>query len=390
MRRLVLIGLLLGCSSRSDVNDVPRLVKEIIVRPGGSEIGRRYWIWDYTTVTWQPYTKDEWPSEGVVRTLVTVVAPGSASTSASPTEQSSAAVAESTVVALFTGGDASTRDAVLYSPGNVVETGRQMVEARIAHSMSNLSGQRLLIAGGYSPTSVPTASAEIFTLSTKSFAATGSMATARGSHAAATLADGRVLVIGGLVPDNGGPATIDDATTEIYDPASGTFSAGPDLSVARYNHSAVTLNDGRVLVIGGQHLRSAEVYDPGTNAFTAVEDMAEVHGLGHQVVKLPNGKVLVLGGDAGTIQPTAAAELFDPATDQFTSVGPMTAARMQHFAVLLDDGRVMIGGGRGEDGSDLATAEFFDSATNGFTPTDDLPGATSASPAAFVTATVSP
>jgi hypothetical protein len=84
------------------------------------------------------------------------------------------------------------------------------------------------------------------------------MATARGSHAAATLADGRVLVIGGLVPDNGGPATIDDATTEIYDPASGTFSPGPDLTVARYNHSAVTLNDGRVLVIGGQHLRSAE------------------------------------------------------------------------------------------------------------------------------------
>jgi hypothetical protein len=116
--------------------------------------------------------------------------------------------------------------------------------------------------------------------------------------------------------------------------------------------------------------------------------MAEVHGLGHQVVKLANGKVLVLGGDAGTIQPTAAAELFDTATDQFTSVGPMTAARMQHFAVLIDDGRVMIGGGRGEDGSDLATAEFFDPATNGFTPSDDLPGATSDSPAAFVTAPV--
>jgi hypothetical protein len=47
-------------------------------------------------------------------------------------------------VALFTGGDASTRDAVLYSAGNVVETGLQMVEARIVHSMSNLAGQRIL------------------------------------------------------------------------------------------------------------------------------------------------------------------------------------------------------------------------------------------------------
>ena len=151
MRRLVLIGLLLGCSGRSDVNDTPRLVKEIIVRPGGSEIGRRYWIWNYNEFSWQPYTEDHWPSYGVVRTMVTVVAGGSASTGASPTEQSSAAVAESTVVALFTGGDASTRDAVLYSAGNVVETGLQMVEPRIVHSVSNLSGQRLLIAGGYTP-----------------------------------------------------------------------------------------------------------------------------------------------------------------------------------------------------------------------------------------------
>jgi hypothetical protein len=48
----------------------------------------------------------------------------------------------------------------------------------------------------------------------------------------------------------------------------------------------------------------------------------------------------------------------------------------------------MIGGGRGEDGSDLATAEIFNPSSNAFTPSDDLPGATSDSPAAFVTGTV--
>jgi hypothetical protein len=388
----VLVVLLLACDAGSgETPDNPaRLVKEIIVRPGGSEIGRRYWIYDPLLFEWRPYVYDQWPPYGTVRTLVTVVA-SAADRSGGPTELASAAAAESTVVALFAGGngssgEAGTRDAVLFSAGNVVEPNLQMVEARIGHTMSTLAGQRILIAGGYTPgpPSVPKASAEIFTLSGRSFALTGPMRTARGSHAAATLADGRVLIAGGLVLDGAGPATIDDRSSEIYDPATGEFTDGPDLTVARFNHSAVTLNDGRVLVIGGQRLRSAEVYDPTANTFTAVEDMAEVHGLGHQSVKLANGKVLVLGGDAGTIQPTAAAELFDPATNQFTSVGPMTAARMQHFAVLMDDGRVLIGGGRGQDGSDLATAEIYDPTSNAFSPTGDLPGATSDSPAAFV------
>ena len=369
--------------------------KEIIVRPGGSVISVKYYKWEkLRSASWDEFTPEApWPRFSKVETIVTTVAQ-SVSQSAGPTEAVAAALVDTSVVAVFAGGTGSdngfaTREAVLYDPADESSTALQMVEARAGQTMTRLPGGRILIAGGYADDGLPLASAEIFTLAGHALAATGAMALGRGNHAASSLADGRVLVTGGLVLAGAGPATTTTTTTEIFDPAAGTFSSGPALGAVRFNHSQVTLNDGRVLVLGGSGLRSAEVYSPGTGQFTPVGDMAEKHGLGHVAVKLANGKVLVTGGDSTiNIQPTATAELFDPATNQFTTVGQMTSPRMQHFAVLDDDGTVLIGGGRGADGSDLATVESYDPATNTFTPVADLPGPTSDQPAAFVTAPI--
>lgn len=295
-----------------------------------------------------------------------------------------------TTSVLFSGGylDATsvnaTRRAVLYHPASNQATELEMTAARIYHTTTLLSGSRALLAGGFDGDAV-LSSAEIFTESTQSFAATGSMGTARGRHAAAVLPDGRVLISGGLVPVGGGPTTIDSKTTEIFDPVSGTFAPGPDMSVARFNHSAIALDDGRVLVLGGNHLSSAEVFDPVGGDFTPVGDMNAVHGLGHQAVKLPDGKVLVLGGDGGTIQPTAVAELFDPSTNQFTRIADMTATRMLHFAVMnQDDGRVLIGGGQDASGDLLASTELYDPVTKTFSPSVDMQAANSEQAAVFV------
>jgi hypothetical protein len=289
----------------------------------------------------------------------------------------SAAPGTLTSSVLFAGGyedigSSATRNATLIFPASNTAIALQMTAARLYPTVTALSGSRALIAGGIDG-DVVLGSAEIFTESTKEFAATGAMGTARTSHAAAALPDGRVLVTGGLIPVGSGPATTDAATTEIFDPASGTFSPGNDMTVPRFNHSAVALDDGRVLVLGGNNRRSAEVYDPGTGDFTAVEDMESVRGNGHQAVKLLDGRVLVVGGDTGVVQPTASAEVFDPATDQFTAVGSMSTPRMLHFAVLLDDGTVLVGGGQDDTGDVLASAERFNPATNTFTSVSDMP-----------------
>ena len=81
------------------------------------------------------------------------------------------------------------------------------------------------------------------------FLATGALATARRNAAAVTLADGRVLVVGGT--DAGG-AALD--TAELFDPATRTFAlvTSSTMAAARTGHTATELGDGRVLVAGGR------------------------------------------------------------------------------------------------------------------------------------------
>jgi hypothetical protein len=302
-----------------------------------------------------------------------------------------AGAAEVTSSVLFTGGYAdatnieSTTRAVLYDAEANEGVELEMTAARIYHTNTPLSGNRVLVTGGFNG-NVAMETAEIFTEATRSFSATGSMGVARGRHAGAPLPDRRVLITGGLVPAGVGPATIEDKTAEVFDPATDTFSPTGDMSVTRFNHSAIALNDGRVLVLGGNGRNSAEVYDPSAGTFAPVGDMEVAHGLGHAAVKLLDGRVLVVGGDAGSIQPSAVVEIFDPATNEFTRAADMSTERMLHFVLLIEtDGSVLVGGGLNDAGDLLASAERYVPASNTWEPVPDMPVATAEQVAAFVT-----
>ena len=204
----------------------------------------------------------------------------------------------------------------------------------------------------------------------------------RGAVAAAPLPNGQVLIAGGDF-DGGGPLR----SAELFDPANDAFTAlaasgATELQTARIGAVAAPLPNGQVLIAGGEtaavgggFLQSAELFDPASDTFTALaaSGATELQTARADAVAapLPNGQVLIAGGDNGS-GPLQSAELFNPASDTFTALAAsgsteLQTARANAVAAPLPNGQVLIAGG--DNGSSfLQSAELFNPADHTFTP----------------------
>lgn len=235
-----------------------------------------------------------------------------------------------------------------------------MIEGRSGHTATRLSDGKILVAGSQ-------ASAELYDPDTGSWTATASMIDPGVGQTATLLRDGRVLVTGGY-----GAGWLSSA--ELYDPDTGAWTLTGTMNQARVGHTATLLNDGTVLVAGsltepnatGDSSASAEIYELGTETWTAIGDMHEPR-TGHTATLLTDGTVLVVG--AGE-----SAELYDPVGRTWTAIQGPSEARIVHTATLLSDGRVLVAGGLGGGGNNgiLASAELFDPNSRSWTPTGAL------------------
>jgi len=182
--------------------------------------------------------------------------------------------------------------------------------ARVGATATTLANGRVLVAGGGSET------AELYDASTNTWALTDSMRESRRSHTATLLVSGRVLVAGGC---DGGPCKL----TEQYDPARARWLPSPSLVRAKVRQSAAVLADGRVLAEGGTYFcdpefgfcfttNDAEIYSPATNRWERSGKMI-IPRERHTSTLLPDGRVLVTGGDNDTnVTPFNSTEIFTP------------------------------------------------------------------------------
>jgi len=298
------------------------------------------------------------------------------------------------------------------------------------------------------------------------------LGTARSASIAAVLPDGRVLVAGGyyLSRQTGridtGPETVFAAyrstpasvpmppgailansdpgtpiaalaTAEVYDPATDQWSPTGPMRYARYGSEAVTLADGRVLVVGSSSsygrwndsyvtvddrvYESAEVYDPRTGRFsltgnippidwsslplTGRSDFEDLLRSPGTLVALADGGALLVGRTSGwSAGPSWSGTLvrtlrFDPRSERWTEIDrsldredsaakqivQVVGGHVSHNAVAatLADGRVLVAGGErdtcgvdglcGETYVAIEAASLYDPATDTWTALPPMP-----------------
>ena len=201
---------------------------------------------------------------------------------------------------LISGGGGNLGAAEIYDPGtsNWSITGA-LTANRQGHTATLLPNGEVLVAGGYNQSIGALSTSEVYEPVTGKWLATGSMVAGRFYAASSLLPGGKVLVAGG----SGINANEYLSSAEIYDFTLGTWTSTTAMNSIRREFTSNLLSDGTVLVAGGYDqvsgnpifLSGVEIFDPTTGAWKDSGDLITGR-MRHMGVLLQNGKVLVVGG----------------------------------------------------------------------------------------------
>jgi galactose oxidase-like protein/Kelch motif protein len=263
--------------------------------------------------------------------------------------------------------------------------GREWETATVLVSGPNAG--KVLLAGGDNTNGIPRASTELYDPATNTVVNGPAMKMPRSGHTATPIPSGRnagkILLAGGTDADGSKLSS-----TELYNPASNTFSPGPVMGAACSLCTATVItsgkNAGRVLIAnhydsGGQGAQ-LELYDPAADKFIAGPrtSMLGVYSATAISSGKNAGKVLIVGAidttDKASQAGIALAGLYDPDANTFSPGPSVRNIRNFHTATVITSGpnagKILIAGGG--DGLDdprlLASTELYDPDSNVFSP----------------------
>jgi N-acetylneuraminic acid mutarotase len=192
-------------------------------------------------------------------------------------------------------------DAEIYDPSSDTWTQTYpLYKHGVTHTATVMKDGRVLVVGGCIGDGVCTERAEIFNPKTDSWIDVPPLQSDRASHIAQLLDNGHVLVAGGTGASGQIPT---DGASVLYNPRTNTWtSAGPMVN-PRLAAKAVLLPNGCVLVAGGNLLdypnfsvtNTSEIYNPATNTWTAAASLSQARS-GFLMNIFPTGQTLVVGG----------------------------------------------------------------------------------------------
>jgi hypothetical protein len=250
----------------------------------------------------------------------------------------------------------------------------QPLLGRVHQSMTSAWEDLVVVAGGvewHETYWSPVDRVDVFRPSQRGWVLGSPLRHPRSDHAATALQDGRVMVTGG----NADTKLL--ASTEIYNPRTDRWTDAAPMPRARTQHSAVTLFDGRVLITGGIDADGAPtnttfIYDPGSDSW-ADGPLMTVARLQQVAVALPSGDVLFAGGDGVA---SGTSEVYRFGQGQFEASGTLVTPRLVAQGAALPDGRVVLSGGlplRMHEFAPLSNVEMWDPKTGLWTALPSAP-----------------
>ena len=129
----------------------------------------------------------------------------------------------------------------------------------------------------------------------------------------------------------------------LEDPAA-TWQTRAPIPTAR-NHVGHVVYDGKIYIIGGAILQDEaetalkimEIYDPATDSWSRGPDMPTPRALIQGGVAVHNGKIIVAGGENSFQRATAEVTSFDPATGKWTQLTPLPGKRIAGQLASIGD-----------------------------------------------------